>query len=508
MTREPVTVGRAGFLGCLVVVLGVLLLAGLLSACGDDGAAARVAIELDVPVDDRGGALLADLDSLDFRVSDGGQFVATQLYQVERGLPVDLRLPSVPTGSQILFDLSGISRSLPVAYGRTCRLVVNPDDETISARLYFSRIGRFRTGQPPLQPARESAVMFSDDQGRAFVTGGSADRVVELFDPRVGEFRAVGEAEGRVGGAIAVRANGTAVVAGGIEPDGGAPLAAVEVINPASPDDRFIERLEPDSPEAARTGLTLVALPDRSVLLAGGRTADGAVTDGLALLNDGDDEFRASGLMAQPRTGHTASIGLGDVVYLIGGITSDVDTGESATGSIELYRPQDQTIRTPTATLGVPRFGHTATALGDGRILVVGGKSPRAAPCDGDSTVDPETCFEAVSAVEVFDPIIGQVRSIDPGIPGGIYDHTATLVAGGRVLIAGGFDGDDVPSDRAWLFDPQVEALVPTRELSRGRARHTATELCDGTVLLVGGDSSDGQPLSSERYVPASDRPP
>ena len=108
--------------------------------------------------------------------------------------------------------------------------------------------------------------------------------------------------------------------------------------------------------------------------------------------------------------------------------------------------------------------------------------------------------------VEIFDPVLGETRPVQSGapIPGGIVDHTATVVAGGRVLIAGGRDAEGALRYDAWLFDPDVESLVPTRTLTHPRAQHTATALCDGTVLLVGGESEDGDPLPSERYNPSS----
>jgi hypothetical protein len=496
----------------LAAVLAALAAA---SACGSGAPGTHVAIELDIPGDDRDGALVGDLDVLQFRVSDGRDFVATQLYRVEDGLPGELILPDVPTGTQVLFDLTGLARDAEIAYGRTCRLAINEAAGSIDARLYFSRVGRFRAGQEPLAPERRDGLMYSDDRGRAIVTGGSQETLVEIFDPRLGSFIDAGDSLARVGGAIAVRGDGTAVLAGGVDGEGGELVAAVEEIDPSSRGDgELIRHLGPESQALAqRTGLAMVALPDGSVLLTGGRSSTGEITDGLATLEE-DEGFvpvmrdEAVVGLEQPRTRHSASLGLGGVVYLIGGLSVDeLATGEVVTGSIELFRPQDSSIRTQVAALDVPRFGHSATVMPDGRILVVGGKRPRGPEaCEAGS--GPEVCFEAVSAVEVFDPIAGEVRGVDEGIPGGIHDHTATSVAGGRVLIAGGFDGDGTPRDDAWLFDPQLEALVPTRELTQARARHMATELCDGTVLLVGGESSSDQPLSAERYVPASDRLP
>ena len=465
----------------------------LVVACGGDEEA-RIQILLEVPGDDSGGALLSDLDALEFRVSDGQDFRASRLYPLESGLPDRLDLSDVPTGDGLLFHLSGFASNAEVAYGRTCRVAVSDDDQPIEPlRLYFSRAGGFRDGAAPLEPERSLGLMFSDDRGSAVVAGG-AGRVVELFDPRIGTFDEVGEmAVSRIGGAVAVRDDGTAIIAGGADGEG-VLVAVVEEI--ASSSGEPIRQIGPDAQTTAqKAGLALVALPDRSVLLSGGRTSAGFIVPELLVLEAGDDQFRDAGIMAVEREGHTASIGLGGVVYLIGGLTPDESGGpDLATGTIELYRPQDQSVRTLVAELATPRFGHTATVLDDGRILLVGGLTPLpicpSPPC-------------AVPEVEVFDPIVGETRTVDE-IPGGTRDHTATAIAGGRVLITGGTDSEgDLRSD-AYLFDPEVEALVPTRSLGRPRAEHTASELCDGTVLLVGGVSEDGTPLAAERYNPAS----
>jgi len=469
-----------------------LVALAVLAACGGDDQA-RVQIELEVPADDVGGALLGDLDALEFSVSDGQDFRASRLYPLEDGLPDRLNLDDVPTGNDILFHLSGSASNAEVAYGRTCRVSVDDGDQPIDERLYFARAGSFRDGAAPLEPDRSLGVMFADDRGSAVVAGG-AGRVVELFDPRLGTFDEVGEmAVSRSGGAVAVRDDGTAIIAGGVDGDGGL-VGVVEEI--AATSGEPIRQVGPDQQEAAqKSGLALVALPDRGILLSGGRTAAGFIVPDVVVLKAGDDQFRGAGALAIERERHTASVGLGGVVYLIGGLTRDeAESLDVATGTIELYRPQDQSVRTLAAELAVPRYGHTATVLADGRILIVGGLTP-----------DP-ICAEppcAVAEVEIFDPIVGETRSADD-IPGGIYQHTATLIAGGRVLITGGVDEGGALRGDAYLFDPEVEALVPTRSLGRPRAEHTAAELCDGTVLLVGGVSEDGTPLPAERYNPAS----
>jgi hypothetical protein len=66
------------------------------------------------------------------------------------------------------------------------------------------------------------------------------------------------------------------------------------------------------------------------------------------------------------------------------------------------------------------------------------------------------------------------------------FEHTATLLADGRVLIAGGTSGFDATT--AELFDPATSAMTPAGDVGN-RHKHTATLLPNRNVLIAGGGS-------------------
>src|SRR4029077_10535281 len=75
----------------------------------------------------------------------------------------------------------------------------------------------------------------------------------------------------------------------------------------------------------------------------------------------------------------------------------------------------------------------------------------------------------------------------------GRYQHTATVLNTGKVLITGGESALPVlltPLASAELYDPDAGTFTPTGSMEASRRHHTATLLNNGTVLIVGGQFS------------------
>lgn len=90
------------------------------------------------------------------------------------------------------------------------------------------------------------------------------------------------------------------------------------------------------------------------------------------------------------------------------------------------------------------------------------------------------------------------------------FDHTATLLPNGKVLIAAGMARDGTPEPTAELYDPRINRFTPIGKLASPRGwGATATLLEDGKVLIAGGATgswcSDSCYLATaELYDPAA----
>lgn len=83
------------------------------------------------------------------------------------------------------------------------------------------------------------------------------------------------------------------------------------------------------------------------------------------------------------------------------------------------------------------------------------------------------------------------------------HSHSATLLPDGRVLIAGGYDAAGRYLKSAELYDPRQHVFTPAGSMHEARAGHVAEVLKDGRVVLIGGVGDGWTFLSSaEIYDP------
>ena len=344
---------------------------------------------------------------------------------------------------------------------------------------------RMRTLAMPFTRTNHNAVGLSD--GRVLIVGGVDEskmvaRLMYVFDPATETFTPAGSlgAAGPYGSAAVALANADALVVGGYPTSVGSEAVIVRSgsITPTA-----------GQPHTLRVSNTATRLDDGKVLVVGGLLAmqSGGTAFGISNTPDRSAEIfdpATGGFTVLPnslnvgRYGHTATATTDGRVLIYGGFT---ENGQPAPP--ELYTHSTGTFTVLTAPEAGARANHAAVRTPDGDIWIVGGE---------------DLAGSALTSVIRFDHTSAALaHALDLATPRTAV--SAALLTDSRVLVAGGItspaSGEDTESS---------EIVAPASAISRGgpamtTARHanTMTTLSNGKVLILGGTDRGQTPLNS-----------
>jgi hypothetical protein len=118
--------------------------------------------------------------------------------------------------------------------------------------------------------------------------------------------------------------------------------------------------------------------------------------------------------------------------------------------------------------------------LANGKVLVTGGSDLRG----NDSLLGTK------GTADLFDPSTDTWSSAAP-MSELRWQHTATVLSSGRMLVTGGTTSSSGPFATAELYDSASNAWSSAGLMSSPRYQHTASLLGNGTVLVAGGNDGD-----------------
>lgn len=259
-----------------------------------------------------------------------------------------------------------------------------------------------------------------------------------------------------------------------------------------------------NSPSFARGFHTATQLLDGRVLVAGGMD-ESAVISEFYDFSTKTWEQSASLPVAIMRASATLlnSPDDGRVLH-VGGIYSG--SANQAAHEVLLYDVESKQWKSaPDLPEDSQRFGHSATLLNDGTVLVIGGFT--SCPVSGTDATAVATGARYHPATNTWSAIASmkQARAF----------HSATLIAGGRVLVAGG--GGEIANDcvqPTWqsvhttteVYDPDTNTWTSAGSLNEARTEHQAVLLEGGNVIIGGGRRTTTRILASAEIFDTNSR--
>lgn len=301
----------------------------------------------------------------------------------------------------------------------------------------------------PLKVARSHHAATALDDGRLLVTGGTTHESVEgqnrfvalssveVYDPKKNTWTAVAPMlDARNGHTATLLLDGTVLVVGGAR-EQRLHLTSVERFDPKANTWKQQKPLD-----VARWLHAAVRDSEGDVVVVGGRS-------------------------------NAAQAGKGPGVSI-----ADVERFDVKIGTWQTLPPMSEP-RQRTAVIAEAR---------DGGIIVVGG----------------QTATSSTNYAETWSPGLPEWKAFENHLSMSLSSHSGTRLPSGDLVVIGGEPPNAVDTTRVqrWLSASKQWCLAG--ELLAGRKQHTATLLADGRVLVVGGTSSGLPERSAELWAPAT----
>jgi hypothetical protein len=248
-----------------------------------------------------------------------------------------------------------------------------------------------------------------------------------------------------------------------------------------------------NSPRIGHTATLLTTGPNAGrVLVTGGRGAYGSPLSDCELFNPANGTWSETGSLQTARYGHTATLlNNGMVLVAAGSSANGSGGGYGALSQYELYDPASGTWCEPSGTGTVDALmysshvpGFAATLLNNGEVLVVDSGSGAS-----------RQCLTCAGGCETYSyNSCGGTWTQTAMIPSAAGSgFTATLLASGQVLAVGSGTGTYLYNNGTW---------TPTEgPMNVAAGGQTATLLNNGWVLVAGGNS-DAVPVNSVEIWP------
>lgn len=415
-----------------------------------------------------------------------------------------------------------------------------------SAQLFDPATGKW-TDVGSMRNPRFNHVAVMLQNGRVLVAGGQNANgfliEAEIYDPLTGMWTLTGALRKARAGATAnllplpaTTQPAKALVAGGENSTGY--LNSFELYDPSTG-----SWTEPAQKlNAPRRDHTATSLTNGSVLIAGGGSSGTTHLDTSEIYDPNTGVWRLTAQkMSVARRGHSATLLANGRLMIAGGSSN----GSNALDTVEIFNPIAQSWAALAGRMINARRSHSATMMPDGKVFAAFGQNPSGPlatmelfdPLSGTWTpvstraggalppprinhtatmlsggrvllaggsIDPSTAINSVELYETGGSNAGTWAPTSNKMLTPRYAHSATLLTTGKALIAGGITDSGDPTRAAEVYDPAQGMWTPTADLNVARAGHTATMMRDGKVLVAGGTNGISAINSAEIYNPAT----